>query len=477
MRQSPSQIEAPSVALRSKDTAAVDPGVSSTKSSATVTTNAQPLAPPPRPVTTQQNPSETPDYFNQNHSSYFILELNPFEQSFGYTAAETPGKQILPPVASLTSPSSLLPGGTPGWANSLRSGPLSPAMLAGPAGTDYFSDSHFRGGFPTPNESSLRTGLTPGGGGSMFPAPSPNTQALFNSLGGGATPGTLDFHRTALSAAAAVTKSPAFTLTTTATTTTVSAASSDAIPAVVSATAPTIVARTVAPAVAPTVSVALPGMDQKPFPALPPPQPSSAAQAPLGQHDTDAANGLYMLANANGSRTTSQYPFSAQHAQPVSLASSTVPEVEESSPTLSKRSAKHSFGSVSGSVRGVSEMGDFSESGHSEEGVKPAPMRSRSKKGSVSTGAQGSSARRKADKSLIKGQASKRSRNNSGSAAAVDHIREDDSSEEGSPQRDDGLETSGGSSRKMTDEEKRRNFLERNRYAKIFISFPISFVR
>ena len=74
-------------------------------------------------------------------------------------------------------------------------------MLTGPQQGDYF-DSIGRG-FPTPNESSLRTGLTPGGGGSMFPAPSPNSQALFNSLAsGGATPGTLEFHRTAMNAAA-----------------------------------------------------------------------------------------------------------------------------------------------------------------------------------------------------------------------------------------------------------------------------------
>ena len=74
-------------------------------------------------------------------------------------------------------------------------------MLPGPQSEGYF-DSINRG-FPTPNESSLRTGLTPGGGGSMFPAPSPNSQALFNSLqSGGATPGTLDFHRTAMNAAA-----------------------------------------------------------------------------------------------------------------------------------------------------------------------------------------------------------------------------------------------------------------------------------
>ncbi|KAK4946351.1 Transcription factor [Elasticomyces elasticus] len=161
----------------------------------------EPLAPPPRPAPT--NPAETPDYFSAVHNNGGIAEFNPFEQSFGAPSTETPGKTLLPPVASLTSPA--LPGtnsaGGYNWQSSLRSGPLSPAMLAGPQQGDYF-DSIGRG-FPTPNESSLRTGLTPGGGGSMFPAPSPNSQALFNSLqSGGATPGTLDFHRTAMNAAA-----------------------------------------------------------------------------------------------------------------------------------------------------------------------------------------------------------------------------------------------------------------------------------
>merc|ERR1711939_875884 len=163
----------------------------------------EPLAPPPRPAPT--NPAETPDYFSSLHNAAGIgQEFNPFEQSFGAPSTETPGKNLLPPVAALTSPA--IPGtsstGGYNWQSSLRSGPLSPAMLAGPQQGDYF-DSIGRG-FPTPNESSLRTGLTPGGGGSMFPAPSPNSQALFNSLqSGGATPGTLDFYRTSLGAKAA----------------------------------------------------------------------------------------------------------------------------------------------------------------------------------------------------------------------------------------------------------------------------------
>ncbi|KAH8692657.1 putative bZIP transcription factor [Talaromyces proteolyticus] len=161
--------------------------------------DSQSLPPPPRPAAS--GASDTPDYFNSVHNP-FSLEPNPFEQSFGNPSpVETPNKSLLPPVASIASPA--LPGASSAgynWPNSLRAGPLSPAMLAGPTGSDYF-DSIGRG-FPTPNESSLRTGLTPGGGGSMFPAPSPNTQSLLNSLqSGGATPSTLDFHRTAVSAA------------------------------------------------------------------------------------------------------------------------------------------------------------------------------------------------------------------------------------------------------------------------------------
>ncbi|KAJ5887975.1 hypothetical protein N7495_008016 [Penicillium taxi] len=153
---------------------------------------------PPRPGATA---SDTPDYFNSVHNP-FSLEPNPFEQSFGGNPGDTPGKSLLPSVAALTSPA--LPGPSSGaaynWSNSLRSGPLSPAMLPGPTGSNDYFDSIGRG-FPTPNESSLRTGLTPGGGGSMFPAPSPNSQALLQQLqNGGATPSTIEFHRTALNA-------------------------------------------------------------------------------------------------------------------------------------------------------------------------------------------------------------------------------------------------------------------------------------
>lgn len=159
----------------------------------------EPLAPPPKPA--PSTTAQTPDYFSSVHNNN--SEFNPFEQSFGAPSTETPGKTLLPPVAALESPQINGPNASGyNWNQGLRNGPLSPAMLEGPAGGgDYFGN--ISRGFPTPNESSLRTGLTPGGGGSMFPAPSPNSQAIFNSLqSGGATPGTLDFHRTAMNAAA-----------------------------------------------------------------------------------------------------------------------------------------------------------------------------------------------------------------------------------------------------------------------------------
>ena len=187
--------------LQNKASLPKEPLNSQAEDSKTEVQTTQPLAPPPRP----SNTGETPDYFSSLHGTSAAIgqEFNPFEQSFGAPSTETPGKTLLPGVAALTSPA--IPGtsstGGYHWQGSLRSGPLSPAMLPGPQSEGYF-DSINRG-FPTPNESSLRTGLTPGGGGSMFPAPSPNSQALFNSLqSGGATPGTLDFHRTAMNAAA-----------------------------------------------------------------------------------------------------------------------------------------------------------------------------------------------------------------------------------------------------------------------------------
>ncbi|KAJ9296776.1 transcriptional regulator family: bZIP [Paecilomyces variotii] len=359
------------------------------------------LAPPPRPAVTTA--TDTPDYFNSVHNP-FALEPNPFEQSFSSTSAETPGKSLLPPVAALTSPA--LPGassaGGYNWTNSLRSGPLSPAMLAGPtSGTDYF-DSIARG-FPTPNESSLRTGLTPGGGGSMFPAPSPNSQAILQQLqSGGATPSTLEFHRTALNAAK---KSGLH-------------------------------APTSNPTTEPTPLNQMTTMDTKTT------QP--AVVDPFTHHDAaDAANGLFML--AKGGQAGNQFSVPNQSSIPPQTIQNTGPE--ESSGVAIKRDSL-----VNGSISSGREM-SASVSDSQGEQAKPA-AKGKGKK-NTSTKATNSSTRRKAEDSPANKGSNKKQKGNSGSATGGSH--EPESDEEDRSQQTD--------NKKMTDEEKRRNFLERNRVA------------
>lgn len=281
-------------------------------------------------------------------------------------------------------------------------------MLSGPTG-DYFSDSHLRGGFPTPNESSMRTGLTPGGGGSMFPQPqpSPNSSALFAQLqSGGATPSTLDFHRTAISAAAAqkrnenqhqqnITSQPQDIMN---------------------------------------------GMDTK--------SGQNAAQPEMfGQHDAnDAANGLFMLASQsrNGSQGVNQYTMAQPqtvhaHQQPMGGHSA------NTSPTMANRNQNGSMSTTSG--RGVSEMSDESE--------KQRPnTRGKGKKGVVTNG------RRKAEETPIKTPASKKSKANNGNANSSLMEPEPPSDTEEIDMSKDEYNANG---KKMTDEEKRKNFLERNR--------------
>ncbi|UKZ57598.1 hypothetical protein TrVGV298_011458 [Trichoderma virens] len=250
----------------------------------------KPLAPPPRPGQSQQG-TNTPEYFApQVTGGSLSLEPNPFEQSFGGGGPETPGGTKLPSVAALTSPSSLLPGSnaTPfNWGGgSLRTGPLSPAMLSGP--TDYFGDTHhLRGGFPTPNESSLRTGLTPGGSGSMFPAPSPNSALFAQLASGGATPSTIDFHRTALSAAA----------------------KRDQVNGL----------SRVQPAAPQPQPVTSQPQDMTSVPVIPKVE-AKPASGPFDPHDNDAANGLYMLAQGrNGAQPTPQFTVTSAptaHAHP-----------------------------------------------------------------------------------------------------------------------------------------------------------------
>lgn len=325
------------------------------------------MAPPPRPGA--PTASDTPDYFSSMHNP-FSLEPNPFEQSFGGNPAnETPGKSLLPSVAALTSPA--LPGtssaGGYNWSNSLRSGPLSPAMLPGPTGPNDYFDSIGRG-FPTPNESSIRTGLTPGGGGSMFPAPSPNSQALLQQLqNGGATPSTIDFHRTALTAKKNNSNAPTSN---------------------------------------PNEQEAAAKMDVKP-----------ARPADFTQHDAaDAANGLFMLAKGGQANNAPM-----NH-----------PPMQADTRAAARRVSQNTNGT---SVEDASDQEPAKPvKGKGKKNV-PKPANNRRK---AEDGPKGSNKRTKAN------------------TEASDMDDDDD--------EDDDMKQFPMDTKKMTDEEKRRNFLERNRY-------------
>lgn len=374
---------------------------------------AKPLAPPPRPG--QQQGSDTPDYFTtQPGGGSLSLEPNPFEQSFGGGGQpETPGGTKLPSVHALTSPSSLLPGtsgATPfNWGGgSLRTGPLSPAMLSGPA-NDYFGDTHhIRGGFPTPNESSLRSGLTPGGSGSMFPAPSPNSSALFAQLAsGGATPSTLDFHRTAMSAAAKRESSGA------------------------------------------------PQPQQQPATSLPPQEmpvvaPAVKAEAkpasgPFDPHDNDAANGLFMLAQGRNGAQPNQ--FGASGAAPAQAPQAA--QITSQPPSMPQTNG----GSVGSSGRGLSVGSNGSDMSEPKSNA-----RGKGKKNPPAT-----NGRRKADEPPAKAPPSKKAKGNATSAMMNGSMSAGPSDDDDDD--DMGMDENGKDKSKMTDEEKRKNFLERNRVA------------
>ena len=281
-------------------------------------------------------------------------------------------------------------------------------MLGGPVGAapnDYF-DPSLRGSCPsgvTPNESSLRTGLTPGGGGSMFPAPSPNSQALFQQLAnGGATPNTLDFHRTAMNAAAARKGNH-------------------------------------------TNGTNTQAEDQRaPVAPMDPSLPQQPQQPTFGQHDNDAANGLFLLAQAgNGAQANHQYTVPNTNTNMASNRS------HETSPIMSKGARNGN-----GSIEGQSEMsGDVSDSGDQS---KPT-TRNKGKRASAGASATPTNARRKADDTPPKQPSVKKQKKNSTQMMDMDGM---DSEEEQPNIKEEQYHPDG---KKMTDEEKRKNFLERNR--------------
>ena len=295
-------------------------------------------------------------------------------------------------------------------------------MLSGPTGEGGYFDSHLRGGFPTPNESSLRTGLTPGGGGSMFPAPSPSSQAIFSHLASdGATPSTVDFHRTAMNAAAAR-KSENHTYP--------SGASSQAQ----------------------QQRAQIASMEQTSQP--------QASHQQFGQHDNDAANGLFLLAQA-GNETQSNNQFALPNQPSHSLPMST--NSQETSPNLAKRAARGSMGdSLSGSVRAMSEI-----SGNMSDGLNQTKPNTRAKTKRTSSGKGNANSRRKAEDTPVKQPSAKKAKNgNHNNTSNIDMSMDGLDSDEEQDIKEEQYHENG---KKMTDEEKRKNFLERNRYDRHFI--------
>lgn len=321
----------------------------------------------------------------------------------------------------MTSPAPLLGGpGVYNWGpNSLRSGPLSPAMLQGPTNANNLGfDSHLRSGL-TPNESGIRSGLTPGGSGSMFPAPSPNTTQLFF---GGATPGTMEFQKTALSAA-----------------------------------------RKSAHSQPPSISQSseLKSEDnnnhansshndqQKPR------QPSDPFNADPAHN---AANGLYLLAQTG----TSMSPYQQGHMS-AGIAPNATNNMD-SSPNLAKRAAMNNANSAANraasnaaanGARGASEMSNNMRSDSSEEPESGSHKGRNARGKSASTSNIG---KRKNDGGSDSGKGSAKKPKNALSAMSGSDGEGDgeDYDEDGHETRKDG--------KKMTDEEKRKNFLERNRF-------------
>jgi ATF/CREB family transcription factor len=239
----------------------------------------------------------------------------------------------------------------------------------------------------------------------MFPVVgSPNTAAIFNLAGGGATPSTVDFHRTAMRAAAAEREQQA----------------------------------------------------QQPMPATSQPQdlsngaPAVKSEAkptgPFDNHDNDAANGLFMLAQGrNGAQQQSQYPLPPQpadHGHPA-------PAVQHPNSNMNGNSTHNGRAS-----RGVSEPA----SAQSDESEPRPNTRGKGKRNSGS-GPAATNGRRKADEAPAKAPASKKAKTNNVDAPPSvnsDELMEDDSDH-------DDVGGDNKPKHKMTEEEKRKNFLERNR--------------
>jgi ATF/CREB family transcription factor len=206
----------------------------------------------------------------------------------------------------------------------------------------------------------------------MFPAPSPNSQALLQQLqSGGATPSTIEFHRTALNAAKAKN---------------------------------TLNGPTSNPTSEPEQATQNTAMDIKPNP---PP-----GVDPFGHHDAaDAANGLFMLAKG-GQANPSQFSVSNQSSVP--------PQNIQNSDKIrdSDRRGSHN---VNGANAGRETSGDLSDM----QGEQVKPTKGKKKTSSTKPGGAANN-RRKADDVPVKGSNKKAKFSSEPPSDAMDSEDEED---------------------------------------------------
>ncbi|KAF3932063.1 hypothetical protein ABW20_dc0105108 [Dactylellina cionopaga] len=396
------------------------------------------LPPPPPPASVGD---EGGDYFSQVPSNKYREEPNPFEESFSKPDVLTPGKALLPPASQIASPNTNFgTGSTFNWGfNSLRSGPLSPAMLTGPSGHSY--DASLRTGL-TPNESGIRSGLTPGGSGSMFPAPSPNTQALFG-FGSGPTPGTLEFQKTAM-AAQAVNRPTKNGMTT-----------AQAIPIQKPEENPD--------------AMDVSGINVNKMPQQQQPRHPSD---PFGVDANAAANGLYLLAQQGQKHQAENQFVPANMPQgipvpvpvAVSAANGAIPmNIDANGNNTMKRNSIATSGhsrNASTATRGQSEASEDMAGSDGADGNAHKSKKAKTaaaKKGAMNAGiTKGTGNRKKPDD--VKPPSNKKAKK------ALSSNGDEDEDMDDIDDMDDGGED-GQDTKKMTDEEKRKNFLERNRVA------------
>jgi ATF/CREB family transcription factor len=246
----------------------------------------------------------------------------------------------------------------------------------------------------------------------MFPAPSPNTQAIFNLQSAGVTPGSSDFQQAALRAAAAANHNKNNT--------------------------------SGAPTSQPEGATA--GMDRQNNFQQSQSQQQRGQNDPYANHDvSSAANDLLSFASQNGGGRNNQPQFSMA-SQQQSMHAGHMPVQPVGQNNHVRRDTKGSINSM------ASGEGDFSESGQSEQ-AKTAPG-SRAKKGAAN-GKQAAGSKRKND------DVPKGSRKKSIAAPSMDDDMMGQDSDDDMDIKDEETHKDG---RKMTDEEKRKNFLERNRY-------------